>query len=489
MANWKKVVVSGSSAELSALTLDTSLASGSGGTGLTKSDLAAASAGQVLAIKSDLSGFTLATATSGDVQAIITPSNSGLSITDTSDADGNVAITMSISTLSAQNTLASGDTFAFDDISDTTSVVTTKKVTLDALSGSIISGISGDVDVTAAGVAAITDAATGSILSTLSGDVTSTVAGVASLATSVGVLGTNQFTGSFKGSLDGDLSLTDASIFVGNVSGVATGVALSGDATITNAGVLTIADAATGSILSTISGDVSVDAGGVSTLATSVGVLGTNQFTGSFKGSLDGDLSLTDASIFVGNVSGVATGVALSGDATITNAGVLTIADAATGSILSTISGDVSVDAGGVSSLANSITIAENLTVNGNLNVAGTASFTNATNLAVSDKYILLNSGSGQADDSGGIIIQGPNQDIGQLFGFSSGSDKRWGVDSSFNADSAAGFTPEAFMSAVLPAGTATTQTTIAAINTKYNKNGNIYTTDDSNGNEIWIYA
>ena len=97
MANWKKVVVSGSSAELSALTLDTSLASGSGGTGLSKSDLAGASAGQVLAIKTDLSGFTLATATSGDVQAIITPANGGLSISDTSGVDGNVAITMSIS--------------------------------------------------------------------------------------------------------------------------------------------------------------------------------------------------------------------------------------------------------------------------------------------------------------------------------------------------------------------------------------------------------
>ena len=48
MANWKKVVVSGSSAQLSSLTLDTFLESGSGGTGLTITSLNAAATGTVL---------------------------------------------------------------------------------------------------------------------------------------------------------------------------------------------------------------------------------------------------------------------------------------------------------------------------------------------------------------------------------------------------------------------------------------------------------
>ena len=48
MANWKKVVVSGSSAQLSSLTLDTFLESGSGGTGLTSTSLLAAATGTVL---------------------------------------------------------------------------------------------------------------------------------------------------------------------------------------------------------------------------------------------------------------------------------------------------------------------------------------------------------------------------------------------------------------------------------------------------------
>jgi hypothetical protein len=149
-----------------------------------------------------------------------------------------------------------------------------------------------------------------------------------------------------------------------------------------------------------------------------------------------------------------------------------------------TMTGDLTMGTNNISGVGN-------LVVGGDLSVAGTASFTNSTNLAVADKYILLNSGSKGAggDDSGGIVIQGPTDGVGQLFGFESGSNQRWGLDSNFDADTSAGFSPEAFMSAVLPAGTATTQATIAALNTKYNKNGNIYTSDDSNGNEIWIYA
>ena len=44
-------------------------------------------------------------------------------------------------------------------------------------------------------------------------------------------------------------------------------------------------------------------------------------------------------------------------------------------------------------------------------------------------------------------------------------------------------------MAAVLAPGTANSPTAIAAIDTDYNKTGNIYTTNDSTGNEIWIYA
>jgi hypothetical protein len=62
-----------------------------------------------------------------------------------------------------------------------------------------------------------------------------------------------------------------------------------------------------------------------------VGTVLTNNGTGTLSWTTSSGLSstLTSANIFVGNGSNVATGVPLSGDATITNAGVLTIANAA----------------------------------------------------------------------------------------------------------------------------------------------------------------
>jgi len=62
MANWKKVVVSGSSAALSSLTLDTVLDSGSGGTGLNLAAYTGATGGQVIKLKSDKTGLEFGSA-------------------------------------------------------------------------------------------------------------------------------------------------------------------------------------------------------------------------------------------------------------------------------------------------------------------------------------------------------------------------------------------------------------------------------------------
>tara|TARA_R110000772_G_scaffold134746_1_gene243450 strand:+ start:893 stop:1891 length:999 start_codon:yes stop_codon:yes gene_type:complete len=127
--------------------------------------------------------------------------------------------------------------------------------------------------------------------------------------------------------------------------------------------------------------------------------------------------------------------------------------------------------------------------IKGDLRVAGTASFSNATNLAVADKYILLNSGSSTTGD-GGFVVQQATNGTGELFGYDkdSGTGGRWGVATAFNADTAADFTPAAFMAAVIPAAAANSQAAITAINTTYNKAGNIYTST-ATGNDIWIYS
>ena len=130
--------------------------------------------------------------------------------------------------------------------------------------------------------------------------------------------------------------------------------------------------------------------------------------------------------------------------------------------------------------------------IKGDLRVAGTSSFTNATNLSVADKYILLNSGSAGANlDSGGIVIQGPNQNVGQLFGFVSGSsldsdglNRRWGIANNFNASASGDFSADAFM-ATVAVDTAASNPLATAYNI-YAKPGNIYSGNDG---EIYIYA
>jgi len=92
-------------------------------------------------------------------------------------------------------------------------------------------------------------------------------------------------------------TLSSGNIFVGNASNVATGVAMSGDVTISNAGVAAIA---AGVI---VNADINAAAGiAFSKLA-----------------------SLASGNILVGSAGAVPTSVALSGDATISNAGVLTL--------------------------------------------------------------------------------------------------------------------------------------------------------------------
>lgn len=157
-------------------------------------------------------------------------------------------------------------------------------------------------------------------------------------------------------------SLTSATIFVGNVSNIATGVAVTGDVSITNAGVTTVISSST-----TVAGkvelatDVETKTGSDTVRATTpfgvnsyfttlVGNASGTQHLGTFTGTTIADnstvksslqsletsvetklaSSLTSARIFVGNVSNIATGVAVSGDVSISNAGVTTVVSAST---------------------------------------------------------------------------------------------------------------------------------------------------------------
>jgi hypothetical protein len=80
------------------------------------------------------------------------------------------------------------------------------------------------------------------------------------------------------------------------------------------------------------------------------------------------------------------------------------------------------------------LTVTGNQVLTGNLTVQGTASFQNTTNLEVADRFVLFASGSNTAGD-GGIVVQQATQNVGELFGYEN-SINRWGFTSSFAANS-----------------------------------------------------
>ncbi len=162
-----------------------------------------------------------------------------------------------------------------------------------------------------------------------------------------------------------------------------------------------------------------------------------------------------------------------------------------------TFTGTVGMDVLSVTgnvTLGNALT--DTVTVEGDLRVKGTASFESSENLLVKDQFIGLGSGSNAGQD-GGIVIEDSTANGGQGHAFaykdSSGAEtnvnNRWVVakDVPFNSTS---ISPDAFMAAVIAPGTANTPSAIATLaGTDYSKTGNIYTTNDATGNDIWIYA
>jgi len=128
------------------------------------------------------------------------------------------------------------------------------------------------------------------------------------------------------------------------------------------------------------------------------------------------------------------------------------------------------------------LTVTGNEVVTGNLTVQGTASFQNTTNLEVADRFVLFASGSNTAGD-GGIVVQQGIQNVGELFGYEN-SVNRWGFTSSFNAGSPS-YTAAAFVT--------TTETSISVPSAApvyggaSNGFGNIHVKTDTG--DIYIYA
>lgn len=325
--------------------------------------------------------------------------------------------------------------------------------------------------------------------------VSGSAAELASVTASAGVLvGTNQqitpnatyLTGSFTGSFYGDGSgLTGVVANAPNALTFGEGLGAT-SATYNGSTAVTVSVSGSGDLSDNIitkwdntankfAPSSLTDNGTTISGVTSIQLSGANSsLTGSFTGSFYGDGSGLTGIATTLDVSGSnGTGISIdlkTQDLTITG----------TANEIETSVAGTTVTIG----LPNDVTIGNDLVVQGDIVVNGTASFQNTQNLLVADRFVLFASGSVAAGD-GGIVVQQGTQDIGELFGYDSGT-TRWGFTSSFDAASS-GFTPSVFVGAV-QTGTGQTAASAAPI---YGGSSNGYGTIhiDTDDGEIWIYA
>tara|TARA_R110001599_G_scaffold68249_2_gene192388 strand:+ start:5673 stop:6974 length:1302 start_codon:yes stop_codon:yes gene_type:complete len=432
MAEWKKVVVSGSSAELSALTLDTALVGGSGGTGLLQAALTAGTAGQVLALNGAKTAFELADASTGDITGI--DAGTGIVVTDGASSTPEVSVTTAISTGAAAGATANQDS------------------TATILGGNLTGQVDGTAVATikagaAAGATANQDSTATILSGDLTGDVTGNVNGVAAATVTAGAA---------AGATANQDST--ATILGGNLTGQVDGTAV---ATI-KAGAAAGATANQDSNATILGGNLTGQVNGVAVATVTAGAA---------AGATANQDS--NATILAGNLTGTVDGTAVATIKAGAAAGATANQDS-TATILanSSLTGTTS---------AAALNVTGDTVIAGDLTVQGTASFESTENLLVKDRFIGLASGSAGAAD-GGIVIEQSNVDGGKgaVFAFDGLSTGRWGVDLDFNPTASA-YTPAAFMSNVVVGSDDTVPTGT------YAKKGNIFI--GSSENEIWIYG
>jgi len=515
MASWKKVIVSGSAAELSSLTLDTALPVAQGGIGATsitdKAVLISQDSGTdtVGSLALTGNGEIIVGGTSGPaVEAAADVAGTGL---DASVGDGTLAINVA----AAQTSI--------------TSVINSSlgKIGTAADQEYITFGTSNEVNTFVNNTERLSVTANGI-------DVTGTI-------TNSGAVADSHITGSFTGSFIGDgTGLTGTGLDIDGLSALGgTGLhqtqdhfVFSDNGTEKKITFSNLEDA----IFGNVSSDVTIAAGGAATIADDAVdndklaniTRGSVKVGGASNAPTDLDAK-GDGKILVGDGTDVAS-VAVSGDVTLANDGAVTIAsDAVEGSMIhanavddstleqngtqfrikdagvdenklnSSVAGGgltggggsvLAVGAGtGVTVNANDVaigqsvattanvtfataSITQDLTVGGDLTVNGTQTSVNTTNLLVEDRFILMNSGSASGD--GGFIVQTESGFTGTALGWDD-SAGRFGLQVGTKlAQNATAIAPDAYISSV-----------VTSDDSNYQKNGNIRV----QSGDIFIYV
>ena len=481
MASWKKVIVSGSAAELASLTLDTALAVAQGGTGAsTLTD------GGVLLGSG--TGAITATAVLTDGQMLV-----GDGTTDPAIESG--------ATLRTSIGVGTGDSPQFTDLTLTGGDIT-------------LTGAATDIDVIDNNSSALSIDASGKagILEIVSTNSAEGVKMSGNLAVTSHITGSGNISGSaIIGSslaLDtalpvssggtGATSLADKAVLISQDSGTDTigALALTGNGEIIVGGtngpaVEAAADVAgTGLDASTGDGTLAINVAAAQTSITSIINSGitkigtaTDQEYIKFDTSNEVNVHVNDTEA----LSVTATGVDVAGDLSV-GGGDITLTAAATDiDLIDNNASALSFDAAGKAGILEIVTtnsgegvnMSGNLTVEGNFVVNGNTTNANVANLLVEDRFILLNSGSDSGD--GGLIVQSGSTTAmsGAAFVFDQNVE-RWGVQTDVALGSIATTSaPEAYqVNYVLNANTGSAT---------YNVKGNLKI-DDSNG-DIYIYS
>ena len=475
MATWKKVIVSGSAAEL--LNITASAAN------ITTLNVTAGSGSFSGSFQGDGSGLTGVPATG----VVLAPISGGLGI-ESFNYVGQASASVVLDTGSAHFTAGVRGKISTSNTTGNGGITST----YDSATGAFSSSLTNPT--TQIGNTQITLTQTSSVIDGL---------------TLTGVVATGSFSGSFVGTTDlPDLTAgTGISTFTYDGATTAT-VEVSGAAQLTDNAITKWNDTDGKFVDSSLT-----DNGTAITGTTSIQLTGaSSNLSGSFSGSFAGDgANLTNVPATGINLSPLTGGAGIvpftySGSAAqfvaIDTASVqnymianpfISMSDGSTADVVNlgetfTIQGTANEVSTAITNntvtigLPNDVTIAGDLTVNNDLTVLGTASFQNTTNLEVSDRFILLASGSNTTGD-GGFVVQQSTQDVGEVFGFhAAGGSQRWGIATGFTASNSS-FTPDAFMAAVVVSNSLDPNDAPAV----YDRPGNIYVS--SGDGSIYIYS
>jgi len=245
-------------------------------------------------------------------------------------------------------------------------------------------------------------------------------------------------------------------------------------------------------IFGNVSGDINIAAGGAATIQANSVALGTDT-TGNYV------LDVTVGTGLGGAVASEGGTAALSLDAgqtvftSIYNTSLIVGSEASQEYVTFGTANEVntfidnsevlSVRSGGVD-ITGVATVSSDLTVGGNLDVNGTVTTINTANLAVNDQFIQLASGS-TGDKDGGIIVTKQADQAGYALGFDSGT-KQWSFQTGLSP-TATGIVPDSYVGVIERGTGAGDSQGVPTYGGASNGAGTIYI--DTDDGEIWIYA